>query len=376
MKKKLIIFIIVMIICWSKNSFCVKPDIGAQSAILIDAKSKRVLASYNPHIKLPIASTTKIMTALIALENAKLTDKIIIDNNSVGIEGSSIYLEINEAITLEDLLYGLLLRSGNDSAIAIANYIGGDVESFSDMMNNKAMEIGAENTNFMNPHGLHDGRHYSTAYDLALITSEAMKINDFKQIVSTKTWKTDRNKNKIFYNKNKTLWEYEGGDGVKTGYTTKSGRCLVTSATRDGTQLIAVVLNDGNWFKDCYTLMDYGFENFTTYVIFEKEQFLKKIPVHNGNEEYVIAVSNDSFIFPLTKEELGKIKINLSLPESIEAPIVNGEIIGYITVYLDGQIIHKEKVIAKENVGKLGIMKRLFRKIRLNKASGLFSFYQ
>src|SRR5699024_4520447 len=109
-------------------------------------------ASYNPHIKLPIASTTKIMTALIALENAKLTDKIIIDNNSVGIEGSSIYLEINEAITLEDLLYGLLLRSGNDSAIAIANYIGGDVESFSDMMNNKAMEIGAENTNFMNPH--------------------------------------------------------------------------------------------------------------------------------------------------------------------------------------------------------------------------------
>ena len=301
MKKKLIIFIIVMIICWSKNSFCVKPDIGAQSAILIDAKSKRVLASYNPHIKLPIASTTKIMTALIALENAKLTDKIIIDNNSVGIEGSSIYLEINEAITLEDLLYGLLLRSGNDSAIAIANYIGGDVESFSDMMNNKAMEIGAENTNFMNPHGLHDGRHYSTAYDLALITSEAMKINDFKQIVSTKTWKTDRNKNKIFYNKNKTLWEYEGGDGVKTGYTTKSGRCLVTSATRDGTQLIAVVLNDGNWFKDCYTLMDYGFENFTTYVIFEKEQFLKKIPVHNGNEEYVIAVSNDSFIFPLTK---------------------------------------------------------------------------
>ena len=153
-----------------RYSFCEKPVIDAESGILIDAQSGRVLLQYNPHIKLPMASTTKIMTALISLENGQLKDKVKIKKEAVGIEGSSIYLYENELITLEDLLYGLMLRSGNDSAVAIANYIGGNLEEFIKMMNKKAKEIGVNNTNFINPHGLHDDNHYSTAYDLALIT--------------------------------------------------------------------------------------------------------------------------------------------------------------------------------------------------------------
>ena len=213
MRKKTLLIILFIILFTIRYSFCEKPVIDAESGILIDAQSGRILLEYNPHIKLPMASTTKIMTALISLENGQLEDKVKIKKEAIGIEGSSIYLYENESITLEDLLYGLILRSGNDSAVAIANYIGGNLEKFTKMMNQKAKEIGANNTNFINPHGLHDDNHYSTAYDLALITREAMKIEDFKKIARTKLWKANRDKNNLFYNKNKTLWEYEGEMG-------------------------------------------------------------------------------------------------------------------------------------------------------------------
>lgn len=366
MKKKLLIYISLslLIIFVSNVSKCEKPELGAQSAILIDVHSKRVLASYNPHVKLPIASTTKIMTALVALEKGELTDDVKIHNNSVGVEGSSIYLEVGEIITLEDLLYGLLLRSGNDSAIAIGNHIGGDLDRFIYLMNEKAKKIGAKKTNFTNPHGLHDDNHYSTAYDLALITAEAMKMEKFKEIVSKKKWSANRSKNNIFYNNNKTLWEYEGGDGVKTGYTLRAGRCLVTSATRDSTQLIAVVLNDGNWFNDCYKLMDYGFENYNTYVLCEKQQFFKIIPIENGNKEFVTAISKESFLYPLREDELERVKVNISLPKLIEAPIHKDEKIGDITIYLDGKIIYKGQIVSKENVNKLNIFRKLIKKVK------------
>ena len=291
-----------MILAVGRCSYSEKPNISAQSAILIDSHSKRVLLEYSPHIKLPMASTTKIMTTFIALEKGNLKDSVIIDREAVGIEGSSIYLQEGEKVTLEDLLYGLMLRSGNDSAIAIANHIGEDLEGFTKLMNNKSKEIGANNTNFMNPHGLHNDNHYSTAYDLALITSKAMEIDSFRDISRSKIWKANRDINNLFYNKNNTLWEYEGGDGVKIGYTKKAGRCLVSSSTRNGTQLIAVVLNDGNWFQDCYKLMDYGFENFKPYVIFDKGQYVKNIPVIDGTKENISVVTKDSFIYPLKED--------------------------------------------------------------------------
>lgn len=355
-------FIIVFFI--TSFSYCKEPDISAQSAILIDARSGRVLLEYNPHIKLPMASTTKIMTALIALEKGDLNDKVEIGVDTVDIEGSSIYLYEGETLSLEDLLYGLMLRSGNDSSLAIANHIGKNLQSFSSMMNKRAKQIGANNTNFINPHGLHDDNHYSTAYDLGLITREAMNMDNFREIIATKIWKATREKNNLFYNKNKTLWEYEGGDGVKTGYTQRAGRCLVSSATRDGVQLISVVLNDRNWFQDSYRLMDYGFENFKPYVIVDKDQHIKNINVLNGNRDIIPVVTKEPFLYPLMEGEPEKVKIDINLPEAIKAPIKKGDFIGEVTVFLDGKLIYTGDLIAKENVRKLGHIKKLVNRVQ------------
>jgi len=364
LKQKVLIGTFIIVFFMGYFSYCEEPDIGAQSAILIDARSGRVLLEYNPHIKLPMASTTKIMTALIALEKGDLNDKIKIGADTVDIEGSSIYLCEGETLSLEDLLYGLMLRSGNDSSLAIANHIGGNPQSFSNMMNGRAKQIGANNTNFMNPHGLHDDNHYSTAYDLALITREAMDMDDFKKIIGTRLWKATREKNNLFYNKNKTLWEYEGGDGVKTGYTQRAGRCLVSSATRDGAQLISVVLNDKNWFQNSYKLMDYGFENFKTYVIVDSNQHIKNINILNGNKNSVPIVTKESFLYPLMEDEPEKVKIDISLPEVIEAPVKKGDPVGEVTVFLDGKIIHNGDLIAKESVRKLGHIKRIINRVQ------------
>ena len=357
--KKISLITLIIILSINSYAFGQGPSIDAESAILMDAKSGRVLLEYNPHIRLPMASTTKIMTALIALENGNLKENVNINQDVVGIEGSSIYLCDKESISLEDLVYGLMLRSGNDASMAIANYIGEDLQGFVNMMNVKAKELGANNTNFINPHGLPDENHYSSAYDLALITKEAMKIDKFKEVVSTKTWESKRDKNNIFYNKNKTLWEYEGGDGVKTGYTKRAGRCLVSSATKKDIQFISVVLNDQNWFADCYKLMDYGFENFNTYVIFEKGQYIDKISIDNGVRDSLTVVTKESFSYPFKEEELKNIKIHIDLPQSMEAPIKKESNIGNITVYLDGKIIYKENLIAKESVKRLGFIKRV-----------------
>lgn len=362
--KRCIILTLVFFIFISSCSFAQIPDISAQSAILIDAKSKRVLYEHNPYIKLPMASTTKIMTALVALEKGDCQEEVIIKESAVGIEGSSIYLREGEILTLEDLLYGLMLRSGNDSAIAIAEHIGKSVEDFVELMNLKAKEIGANNTNFMNPHGLHHDNHYTTSYDLALIASKALENKKFQEIVTTKVWRANREKNNIFYNKNKTLWEYEGGNGVKTGYTTRAGRCLVTSATREGTQLVAVVLNDRNWFEDCYRLMDYGFNNYKSYIIFDKGQFVKNIPVVDGKEGEVAAVIEDAFEYPLKEEELDKISISIDLIEEVKAPVAKGEKLGEIKVYLSGKIIHKEDIVSKEDIDEMGLFKKFLERFR------------
>lgn len=364
MKRITILFILILFLFTSSYSIGEKPPISAQAAILIDRESGRVLLEYNPHIKLPMASTTKIMTALVALENGELEKSIEIDENAVGIEGSSIYLYEDETISLEDLLYGLMLRSGNDSAVAIANHIGGDLEGFANMMNNRAKELGANNSNFTNPHGLFDENHYTTAYDLGLITKTAMGMEKFREISQSKTWKAKRGKNNLFYNKNKTLWEYNGGDGVKTGYTIRSGRCLVTSATRNGMQLISVVLNDRNWFEDCYDLMDYGFEKYKSYVILDKGQYFGRVSVSDGNREYVNVISKDSFFYPLTEEELENIKIHVEIPNTINAPVEKNKVIGKINVFLDGKLIYKGDLISREDIYKPNTIEKFLNKIK------------
>lgn len=242
------------------------PSISAKQAVLMDASTGKILFERNSCSKAYPASTTKIMTALLTIEtveklNSDLTQKVKIPPDAVGIEGSSIYLAPDEPVSIEDLLYGLMLRSGNDAATALAIIIGGNQDHFIDMMNARAKEIGCTNTHFLNPSGLFDEGHYTTAIDMALIAQTAMKNETFKKIAAAESWEASRapDKYNYFYNKNKVVHQYEGGNGIKIGYTKASGRTLVASAERNGRQLICVVMGAPDWFNDSYKLMDYGF---------------------------------------------------------------------------------------------------------------------
>lgn len=339
---------------------CLNPlksmGISAESAIVMEVKTGRILYSRNINIKKPMASTTKIMTALIALENSTLDTMIKIPNEAVGIEGSSIYLRNNEKMSLEDMLYGLMLRSGNDVATAIAYYIGGTEEKFAEMMNQRAKEIGANNTNFVNPHGLSHSNHYTTAYDLALITRKALLNKNFKRIVSTKSWKAQREGYNYFYNKNKTLSQLSGGDGVKTGYTKAAGRCLVTSATRDGMQILAVVLNAPNWFEDSYLLINEAFNKYKPHKVLSKEKPIKAYYIHNGKKEKSYLIPKENIILPLTEEEKNKIITVFEGAESQEAPILKGSVLGKAKIYLGDRLLGTTELLSIEDIEKQRII--------------------
>ena len=255
------------------------PAISAGSAILIDASDGTVLYEYNADKKMSPASTTKIMTAMVTLDicrelGAGLDSEILIPKEAVGVEGSSLYLKVGERICLEELLYGLMLQSGNDAAAALAAALGGSTENFLERMNRRAEELGCESTHFVNPHGLYDEEHYTTARELAVIARAAMKDEDFRRIAAAQEWSSEDTgeAGRSFVNKNKTVFQYEGGNGIKIGYTKASGRTLVASAARGDICLIAVVPNDGDWFADAYALMDFGFEVLGETHDFEKEK--------------------------------------------------------------------------------------------------------
>ena len=240
---------------------------SAKSMITIENSSNRVLYEHNADQKLPMASTTKIVTAITVIERCGDLEQVVrVPAVAVGVEGSSIYLEKDEPLRIIDLLHGLMLQSGNDCAVALAVTTAGSVEKFAEWMNETAAAVGASNSHFVTPHGLHDDDHYTTARDLALITSHAMKNEIFERIVSTKRYTMPwqgRNYNRVVLNKNKLLSNFEGADGVKTGFTKKAGRCLVSSATRNGMRVISVVLNDGPMFEDCAALMEQAFSEYT-----------------------------------------------------------------------------------------------------------------
>ncbi|KXG76838.1 D-alanyl-D-alanine carboxypeptidase family protein [Thermotalea metallivorans] len=354
MKKKFAFILLPLTLLFSTFSiaFSYADDfnISAFSAIVMDVKTGRILYKKNIHAKKPMASTTKIMTALLALEKSSLDSVVKVPRQAVGVEGSSIYLQYDEKIKMEDLLYGLMLRSGNDAAVAIATHIAGSVDGFSQLMNRKAKEIGANNTNFMNPHGLHHDQHYTTAYDLALITRQALLNENFKKIVSTKLWTAQREGHRYFYNKNKTLTQLEGGDGVKTGYTKAAGRCLVTSATRNGMQLVAVVLDAPNWFEDSYLLLNYAFKRYQPYHVIHRDTYLKSISVFNGEKSHTGIVAKEDVIIPVSEEEKNKILSVLEANETIHAPIARGMKIGKAKIYLDGRLLYTTDLFTREDI--------------------------
>lgn len=353
MYKKIISVLLILTILFTNTSILAEDFSDfSKASILIERSSGRILYSRNKDSKMPMASTTKIMTALLALERGNLEEIVTIKGNWIGIEGSSIYLQEGEKIRLKDLIYGLILRSGNDAAVAIACHIAGSVEEFANMMNIKAKKIGAYNTNFVNPHGLHNDNHYTTAYDLALITREALNNETFRNISKTRKWIAERDTNGYFYNKNKTLWQYKGGDGVKIGYTTAAGRCLVASATKENMQLIAVVLNDGNWFNDCYGFFDYGFDKYNSINILNSGDFITNIDIIDGNINKIPVKVNESFSFPLCPDEIKDVKITMEVPEKLYAPLLSKQKIGKLKIFLKGELIHSQYLYSDYDIRK------------------------
>ena len=321
----------------------------------MDRETGRVLWARNIHQRRYIASTTKIMTALVAIEKGDLDDVVQVSEKAAAVEGSSVYLEAREKKTLEELLYGLILRSGNDAALAIAEHVGGSAENFYRMMTKKARDIGAENTFFKNPHGLHHEHHYSTAYDLALIAAHALENETFQNIVSTPraiiSW-PGQEWDRVLHNQNKLLQFYNGADGVKTGWTSPAGRCFVGSATRNGQQLVVVVLNAPQMWEDAEKLLDYGFAVYRHRDLLTDGQELTMVEVEKGLQEQCKVEAGADFSYPLSEDEVGQVKYKFFLHETYPAPIFSGEKLGRVEMKLNREKIGMVDLVAGEDVGR------------------------
>lgn len=330
------------------------PVIDAAAAIVMDAESGRVLYSKNSDQHRSMASTTKIMTGILAIENGKLDDVVTISSRAAAIGGSTIGLRTGQKYTLNELLYGLLLNSGNDASIAIGEHIGGSVEGFVEMMNRKAKDLGAVHTSFANTHGLDAEGHYTTAYDLALITRYALKNPVFAKIVSTQSSAIP---GRQLNNTNELLRLYPGADGVKTGYTGKGGRCLVASATRNGMKLISVVLGSPTVYKRALSskaILDYGFDNYKPHVLVTAGAETAKLPVHKGIIKTVSVKVADTVQVPLREDELEKLDMRIYMPDSLEAPVYAGTETGYIEFLLDGETVGRTALTIWNDVGRMG----------------------
>ena len=326
---------------------------SAKAAVLLERDTGKVLYASNADEPLPMASTTKVMTALLALEHGGLDELVTVGRNAFGVPGTSIYLSEGERLTLRDLLYGLMLASGNDAAVAIAEYIGGSVGAFAAMMTERARELGCESTVFVNPNGLPVAGHHTTARELALIAREAMKHELFREIVSTQRasipWE-GRTYDRILTNKNRLLSEYDGATGVKTGYTKAAGRCLVFGAKRDGLEVIGVVLNCGDWFEEAKRIMDFGFERYERFTAYGAGETLRVLPVENAREEVAYLCLQNELSAVVLKGELPSLEIDL--PDSLNGGLEQGAVVGEARLVLNEQTLAASPIVVAENVAE------------------------
>ena len=322
-----------------------KPAVSAKSAVLIEYHTGKVLYAKNADKQLPMASTTKIMTALLALEEGNLEDMVTISRRAANVEGSSMYLREGEKISLSDLLIGLMLSSGNDAALAIAEHMAGNEAAFADRMTKKAKEMGCINTQFKNASGLPNDEHYTTALELALITGKALENEKFREIVSTKSAKAG---GRTLSNHNKMLSLYEGAIGVKTGFTKKAGRTLVSAANRGGVELIAVTLNAPDDWTDHTNILNYGFSQMERRQIVAKGDRASSVSVLNGAPNNApVLFAEDVFLSVL---KTAKTEIKYSVRNDISAPIEKGEEAGRAEIFLDGVKMGETPLIIGESV--------------------------
>lgn len=342
-------------------------NISAECAVLISADTGEILYEQQGTVQHSMASTTKIMTALLLLEASEAQGNPVIDitEEMVLVEGSSMGLRGGDRLSLEGIATGMLLASGNDAANAAALYLGGSQEGFAEIMNNRAQEIGMANTHFVTPSGLDDDAHYSTAYDMALLAREAMQNEKFVEIASTKTatvvFETPE-KSASYTNHNKLLFQYEGCNGLKTGFTKKSGRCLVSSAERNGITLIAVTLNAPDDWQDHTLLLDYGFSVMTTTTI-DQSGLTGAVPVVGGTTEFVSLKSQYGGDLVIKDGDAAKMEHVVNLPRFLYAPVQADEQVGSVDYYIEGRKVYSLPVFAEQAVNykeKQGFFEKLF----------------
>ena len=352
---KKVLLVLMLLIPFKVNA------ISASSAIVMDQNSKQVLYANNINDQRLIASISKIMTCLVAINYGDLDKVVKIDDNILKAYGSAIYIEVGEEMTLKDLLYGLMLRSGNDAAIAISNEVAGSMESFVYLMNDMASKIGMNNTIFYNSHGLEENNgngNTSTSYDMALLTSYAMNNKTFQEIFATKKHIVKTNyKTYSWTNKNKLLHSYDFITGGKTGFTEKARRTLVTTASKDNMDLVVVTLNDGNDFNDHITLYNEIFNNYYSLSVLDKDNF--NIEEQKLYKDATFKIYND-FSLTLKKNNKQDVKIKYSLLK--EKKVSNNQFIGTADVYLDDKLVHQENIfiVLDEKPEKKSWLEKLF----------------
>lgn len=356
------VFIGIWLTAWPEAA-AAPPQIKARAGLLIDFKTGEVLFEKNSRDRNAPASTTKIMTAILAIESGRLDDPVRVSLRAAATRGSSMHLYAGQVLSLSELLTGLLLRSGNDAAVAIAEHLAGTSEAFVEQMNDRARALGATDTHFRNPHGLSAPGHYSSAHDLALLARFALSDPTFASIVGSKEisieWLDRRGHEKDvnLRNTNKLLWMLEEADGVKTGTTGEAGPCLVSSATRGNHKLIAVVLHDHSRWYDSMQLLKYGFDNYNLYDYADQGALIATLPVESGLAETVDAVAAAPAALVVPAADYPRVTVEVDMPKKIKAPVYQGQKIGEIVFFIGDKAEKTVDIVANREVSERTLVK-------------------
>lgn len=357
------LFLMAILFAFCSRTVYAVPLVTADAAVVMDYETGEVLYGKNMHVQRPPASTTKIMTTILGIELGNLKDKVIASPRAASQEGSSIWLKAGETLTMEEMLYGIMLSSGNDASVAVAEHIAGNVEKFAELMNRKAKEIGAINTHFMNPNGLPNEQHLTTAYDLAMIMRYGMQYPIFRELNATKyksiAWpgsEWDRG----LRNHNKLLWMYADADGGKTGYTKAAGRCLISTAQRNGRRVIAVVLHADALWQDSIALLDYGLDAFSNLTLVKAGEVVHTIDIPKSQEKELKLVPARNFVITVPRGQESKARTEIQLRPNLQLPILAGQKVGVMELEVNGKRVGQVDLIAKESMSEISLINRFW----------------
>lgn len=375
----LIISVFLLTLVCSVPIYAIELPIKAESAILIDGNSGKILFEKDPHIKMYPASVTKLMTlvlAMEAIENGRITmeDRVTASENASSYGGSQIFLAAGETLTLKELLLGIALASGNDASVAVAEYMAGTHEAFVDMMNEKAKELGLQNTHFMNCNGLHDPNHYTTAYDLGQIALYALRFPQLREICSVKHYRIREETDRPFQydNKNKLLWQYPGTDGFKTGWTTDAKYCLAATVEKSGLRFVSVVMGvpvKSGHFADTKVIFNWGYSQYTFKEFYQEKDTVGVVPVGKGAQDSVEAVPEKKIGITVQKGQDKALSSEISLSPIINAPVEKGQVLGYVSIKRNEEVLERINLVAKSNIEK-GSLWREMKKVLKNTITG------